>query len=134
MNRNFTNRIGAKIMEKRILTDEEVRALKTILVEGNEQIIALHFRSGYYGRGGSNTSPFTDETDYNRRLERFAGQPPYEVFGMQVRAIVNDVVYLTNATSGGVVSFGADGKFEADREVAYDTGERRLIKPVVQNA
>lgn len=119
-------------MGKRILTAEEVRALKTVLVEDNEQIIALHIASGYRGRGGSNSSPYTDGIDCNRGLERFAGQPPYEVFGMQIRAIVNDVVYLTDKSSGYVFSFGADGKFEDNREVAYDTVESCLIKPVVK--
>lgn len=119
-------------MKKRILTDEEVCALKTVSVEGNEQIIALHISSGYYGRGGSNSSPYTDEIDCNRSLEHFVGQPPYEVFGIQIRAIVNDVVYFTNASNGYVSSFGVDGKFEREYEVAYDTCRICLIKPVVK--
>ena len=119
-------------MDKRILTDEEVRALKFILTEGNEQIIALHIKSGYCGRGGSNSSPYTDGIDCNRGLERFEGQPPYEIFGMQIRAIVNDRVYITDKSNGYVFSFGVNGKFEAEREIAYDTVGFCLIRPVVK--
>ena len=118
-------------MEKRILTDEEVRALKTVLIKGNEQIIAVLIKSGYCGRGGSNSSPYTEDMNCTLSLERLEG-PPYEVFGMQIRAIVNDIIYLINPSNGCVFSFGVNGKFEADREVAYDTVEFCLIAPVVK--
>ena len=116
-------------MEK--LTKEEVFALKTILVEGNDKIVGIHFVCGYSGRGGSNYSSYTDEIDCVWELERFVDKTPQEDFGWYIRAIVNDVVYLTN-DNGKMVTLDDKGKLDGSYEVAYDTERYWRIKPVLQ--
>lgn len=118
-------------MENNRLTDEQVLALDKILIEGNERIIGLHFQSGYYGRGGSNNSSYTAAVNTDRTLDRLDGKPPFEMFGAEVRAIVNDVVYLVLRASGKVVSFDAKGNYSGDCGVAYDTVEGYVIRPLL---
>lgn len=122
-------------MENNRLTDEQVLALDKILIEGNERIIALHFGKSYHGRGGSNNSPYVSEVDFDRTLEELDGQPLMEIFGVHVCAIVNDVVYLVEKTSSGkeVISFAANGMFSRSYEVAYDTEEGFVIRPIVKS-
>lgn len=119
-------------MQNNKLTDEQVLALDKILTEGNEKIIGLHFQSGYYGRGGSNNSPYTTEINTDRTLEQLDGQPPMEMFGAEVRAVVGDVVYLVERGSKKVISFGADGDYCDSCEVAYDTMEGFVIRPIIK--
>lgn len=122
-------------MEKERLTDKEVISLKTILIEGNEKIIGLRFYSGYSGRGGSNLSPYTEGMDVTKMLEEFAGQSPHEIFGMYLRAVVNDVVYLSWKNRYGeekIISFGANERYSDEYGVAYDTTEYVGIAPVLK--
>lgn len=122
-------------MEDNRLTDEEVLALDKVFVENNEQIIGLHFEQGYYGRGGSNNSPYTTEVNFNRTLDELNGQPLKEIFGVYVSAVVNDVVYLVMPTAQGkkVISFGAKGNYSDAYEVAYDTTEGFVIRPILKS-
>lgn len=122
-------------MEDNRLTDEQVLALDKVLVEGNEKIIGLHFQQGYYGRGGSNNSPYTTEIDFDRTLDELSGQPFKEIFGVYVSAVVNDVVYLVQPTAQGkkVISFGANGNYSDAYEVAYDTMEGFVIRPILKS-
>lgn len=121
-------------VEKRLLTDEEVLALDKILIEGNNQIVALNIASIYYGRGGSNSSPPTTEYDVNKPLDDFNGKAPVLEFGLYLRAVVNDVVYLatTNRSAGKVISFDAQGEFSIDYDGAYDTVRCGYIVPVLK--
>lgn len=121
-------------MEKKRLTDNEVLALDKILVEGNEQIVAINFASIFYGRGGSNSTPPTTEYDYNRSLDELKDKEPLPEFGLYLRAVVNDVVYLatTNRSVGNVISFDAKGDFSRDYDGAYDTIRCGYIAPVLK--
>lgn len=119
-------------MENKKLSDEQVLALDKILVEGNEKIVALHFESGYYGRGGSNSAPYTQDLNTDKKLEDLAGQRPLSMFGLEVCAVVNDVVYLAYRGSKTVLSFDAKGRFTDDYEIAYDTYKGCLISPVLK--
>lgn len=121
-------------MENQRLTDKEVLALDRILVKDNKQIVGLHFQSGYYGCGGSNNSPFTEEVNTTRKLEDLAGQLPLKMFGVQICAVVNDVVYLTweNRANGEVLTFDANGQYDNEYEIAYDTMRGCLIKPILK--
>lgn len=121
-------------MKKERLTDEEVLALDKILIEGNDQIIALNIASMYYGCGGSNSSPPTIEFDVNKPLDDFKGKAPVEEIGMYLRAVVNDVVYLatTNRSVGKVISFDAKGRYSVDYGCAYDTIRCGYIVPVLK--
>lgn len=114
------------------LTDEQVLALDKIMAEGNEKIIGLHFQSGYYGRGGSNSSPYTAEIDTDRTLEQLDGKPPVEMFGVYVYAIVKDVVYLVRQADRKVISFDAKGYYGDSYGVAYDTVESYAIRPIIK--
>lgn len=116
------------------LTDEQALELDSVLVRDNEKIIALHFEQGYYGRGGSNSSPYTEEVNFDRTLDELAGQPFKEIFGVYVCAVVNDVVYLVKPTSSGkkVISFGARGDYCGDYGVAYDTMRGFVIRPILK--
>lgn len=121
-------------MENRRLTAEEVIALDRILVENNKQIVALHFECGYYGRGGSNSSPYTPEIDTVRRLEDLSGQAPLKIFGVQICAVVNDVVYLMweNRANGEVFTFDAKGRYSNSYGIAYDTMRGCSIEPILK--
>lgn len=118
-------------MEQERLKDEEVLALKEILIAGNKRIVGLHFYSSYYGRGGSNFSPETVTTDAQRTLAELAAEKSHESFGMDIRAIVNDVVYLTTKWKV-VIAFDADGKYSDSYEIAYDTMGYHSIKPILK--
>ena len=118
-------------MQNILLTKEEVLSLKEVAIDGNEKIVALHFVSGYRGRGGSNQSPPSEGIDAKRELSYFVGKEPYEIFGVFIRAVVNDTVYLSTKY-GKVISFGVSGKYESEHEVAYDTSEYCVITPVLK--
>lgn len=121
-------------MEKKLLTDEEVLALGCILVENNEKIIGLQVACGYYGRGGSNLSSYTEEYNVYYTLEKLAGQPPLKEFGVCIVAIVNDIVYLVrpNSGRGKVITFDADGSYTDSYGIAYDTERSCFIGPVLK--
>lgn len=118
-------------MEDNRLTDEQVLALDRILIDGNERIVGLHFEKGYYGRGGSNNSPYESEVNFDRTLAELDGQPFKKIFGVYVCAVVHDVVYLVEPTAKGkkVISFGANGNYSDEYGVAYDTMEGFVIRP-----
>lgn len=120
--------------EKKRLSDEEVLALDKILVEGNERIIGLNIASIYYGLGGSNSSPPTTEFDVNKPLDEFEGKSPVPEFGLYLRAVVNDVVYLatTNRFVGKVISIDAEDRFSLDYDGSYDTIRCGYIIPILK--
>lgn len=122
------------VMESQGLTNEEVLALDKILVKDNRLIVALHFESGYYGRGGSNNSSFTEEINTTKTLDELTGQPLLKIFGVQICAVVNDVVYYTweNRANGEVLSFDAKGRYTDECGIAYDTMRGWLICPVLK--
>lgn len=122
-------------MQDNRLTDEKVLALDKVLIEGNDKIIGLHFESGYYGCGGSNNSPYVRQVNFDRTLDELSGQPFKEIFGVHVSAVVNDIVYLVNRAAQGkkVISFGANGKYDREYGIAYDTMEGVIICPILKN-
>lgn len=108
---------------ERTLTDEEVRALKTILVKGNKEVVGVAYTSGYQFRGvGGSHDPVT-ESEYILTLEEMDGKPPYQAFGKYLRAVVDDVVYLTNTLyNDAVVTVVTPGNSDYDvYGGAYDT-------------
>lgn len=119
-------------MDDNKLTDEQVLALDKVLVEGNERIIGLHFEQGYYGRGGSNNSPYVTEVNFDRTLVELDGQPFKEIFGVYVGAVVRDVVYLVDPTDKKVIAFGANGKYDREYGIAYDTMGGFIIRPIIK--
>ena len=108
---------------RRKLTNEQVRALDKIYIDGNLLISAIFYRSGYRGLGGSNAySEWITEVDETYSLAELDGKPPQQGFGMYLRAVVDDTVYLTYGlgANAGVYSFNEDGRYE-EPYGAYDT-------------
>lgn len=121
-------------MKKELLNDDEALALDKILIEGNEKIIGLKIASGYYGRGGSNYSPYTEEFNVVYTLEQLADREPIKEFGVKIVAVVNDIVYLVqpNGERGRVISFDAYGCYSDSYGIAYDTERSCYIGPVLK--
>ena len=119
-------------MEKRTLSDEEVIALDTILVEGNEKIIGLHLERYTYGIRYGIDIPTTVYINKDCMLEELQGRAPMSCFEAYVRAIVNDVVYLSARLDGGkVYRFGIKGDYRKDYSMG-DMAESSVITPILR--
>lgn len=121
-------------MEVKRLTDEQVLELDKILIEGNERIAGLRFCQSYRGRGGSNCSPVTGGFDVCKTLDELNGEEPVREFGMYLRAVVNDVVYLSTQlrSPAKVTTFSAEQCYSRSYEIAYDTEASDSIIPILK--
>lgn len=121
-------------MKERILTDDEVLALDKILVEGNKRIIGLHYYCHYYCRmEGVDDIPSTTLADVTVMLEDLKDHKPNIHYGAYLRAIVNDIVYLSayNDRQGAVYSFGADSSYSKSHTDGY-MAESSYLKPILK--
>ncbi len=116
---------------RRHLSEEEVRALGNILIENNRLVTGLRFCSGSRPLSGGMHRDTVTEVDRLVPLSFLAGKPPFEEFGMCVRAVVDDIVYLTAGLGerANVYSFNEDGEYLGESG-AYDTYIFRRISPV----
>ncbi len=119
---------------RRRLAPEEIYALKTVLIENDLLITALKFSRGYRGLGGSNpSSDWIREVDEQIPLSDLAGKAPYTQFGWYVRAVVDDIVYLTYGLEedAAIHSFDEDGCYWQGLS-AYDTEGSTSIRAVYE--
>ncbi len=99
---------------------------RTVFVGGNRRVRRICFATGYMGHGGSNNSPYEDDKTWSIRPEEMDGQPPYEVFGLRLTAVVNDIAYFVRGTHIYKVTFGHG--YADSYEVTYDTYQRNSIR------
>lgn len=115
----------------RTLSDNEVLALESILVEDNEKIVGILVEYGTTGVGGCNTSGFSADTSNNFELENLAGKEPLQIKGVKLCAVVNDVMYFRN-DNGKVFPHNYDQTFKLmGKGIAYDTYECTCISAVL---
>lgn len=121
-------------MENKRLTDEEVLALKKILIKDNCEITAISYEYGYGGRGNTNTSCYSPEckaviplSELNGRNPRQFGPYYFQACGWEVRfdvsvklyAVVSDVIYLV--ADGKVKAYPVGSCYYYSSSIAYDT-------------
>lgn len=111
-----------------ILPEEEIVPLDKILVRDNKRVKSVRFLPGYCGVGGSNTSDFSSDFDrkYEYTPEELDGNSPLWIHGIEVCALVNDVLYFRyKGRDGNMHAYTLDYRKRTTLirgdEVAYDT-------------
>ena len=111
-----------------ILPEEEIVPLDKILVRDNKRVKSVRFLPGYCGVGGSNTSDFSSDFDrkYEYTPEELDGKSPLWIHGIEVCALVNDVLYFRYKGSDGnmhayTLDYRKRNTLIRGDEVAYDT-------------
>jgi len=109
-----------------ILTDEEILALKTILVKDNERVSGIEIMRGYMGIGGSNRSDFEITGIATYTLDQLNGAEPIRVGRSEICAVVNDVLYCRSEEENGkkrvyTMNFREKEITMSGDSIAYDT-------------
>jgi len=109
-----------------ILTDEEILALKTILVKDNERVSGIEIMRGYMGIGGSNRSDFEITGIATYTLYQLNGAEPIRVGRSEICAVVNDVLYCRSEEENGkkrvyTMNFREKEITMSGDSIAYDT-------------
>ena len=109
-----------------ILPDEEILALKTILVKDNERVSGIKIMRGYMGIGSSNRSGFEITGIATYTLEQLNGAEPIRVGRSEICAVVNDVLYCRCDEENGkkrvyTMNFREKEITMSGDSIAYDT-------------
>ncbi len=117
--------------EKVTLTDEEVLALKKILIKDNERIRGVYTEYGTMGVGGCNTSGQSCDSYEEYSLEQLENNAePFKFGDFEICAIVSDIIYLRSKNSEEVITLIDRGKLFMGDGVAYDTYKYSSIGPL----
>ncbi len=124
-------------------TKEELLSLKTVLVKNNKIIPGVEMSEGYWGRGGSNSSPYEDTLNITQSLDELSGKKIKKVGVSEVRylsygilAVVDDVIYLGEFVGGNseIIEIPHNDRFVYSTEIAYDTELSFCVKPITEKS